>query len=116
MHQRVISQRVDHDEDEENGLDEEQPTAKPELGRQEDSARGSASNATGQQQPFQGSDLVEGDNGMEDADEEDIELYEVSLTPEEGATASDSQDDGFSQAATEGINTDEFEHIAEIYD
>ena len=35
MHQRVISQRVDHD-DEENGLDEEQPTAKPELGRPQD--------------------------------------------------------------------------------
>ena len=26
------------------------------------------------------------------------------------------QDDGFGQASTEGINTDEFEHIAEIYD
>lgn len=53
---------------------------------------------------------------MDEADEEDIELYEVSLAPDEGGAASDSQDDGFGQAATEGINTDEFEHIAEIYD
>lgn len=52
---------------------------------------------------------------MEEA--EDIELYEVSLMPDETNTGTDaSQDDGFGQAATEGINTDEFEHIAEIYD
>ena len=48
MHQRVISQRVDHD-DEGNGLDEERPVAKPELGRQQDNALEPDSSAIGQQ-------------------------------------------------------------------
>lgn len=59
------------------------------------------------------------DNDEPDCEEEgeDIELYEVNLMPEEGESeiSDTNQDDGLEQA-TEGINTDEFEHIAEIYD
>ncbi len=57
----------------------------------------------------------------EDEEEADIELFDVNLLVEEsdgdGDTESGANHDGvFGQVATEGINTDEFEHIAEIYD
>lgn len=59
------------------------------------------------------SDHQSADKNNQEEEEEDVELYDVDLQASESDSGTE---DLFGQAVTEGINTDEFEHIAEIYD